>query len=74
MSDAKRQNRESKLSGGDTELRFVGVEFKPASDAQDRLRRLFTILAVHFAERDPVEEKQDRLADGQGTDEDREAE
>lgn len=27
------------------ELRFVGVNVNPAPDAQDRLRRLFTILA-----------------------------
>lgn len=27
------------------ELRVAGVNFKPAPDAQDRLRRLFTILA-----------------------------
>ena len=70
MSDAKRQNRRSKPAGGDTELRFVGVEYKPAPDAQDRLRRLFTILAAHFAERDQVEEKQDRLADGPPADDD----
>ena len=64
MSDAKRQSRKSKPAGGDTELRFVGVEFKPAPDAQDRLRRLFTILAAHFAERGSVEDKRDRPADG----------
>ena len=29
----------------DPELKVVGIDFKPAPDAQDRLRRLFTILA-----------------------------
>jgi len=70
MSDAKKYSGKSKTAGGESELRFVGVEFKPAPDAQDRLRRLFTILAAHFAEREPVEEKQDRLAGGQSTDDD----
>jgi len=55
MSDAKKYSGKSKTAGGESELRFVGVEFKPALDAQDRLRRLFTILAAHFAQRDPVE-------------------
>ena len=27
------------------EMRVVGIDFKPAPDAEDRLRRLFTILA-----------------------------
>ena len=26
-------------------MRVVGIDFKPAPDAEDRLRRLFTILA-----------------------------
>jgi len=75
MSDAKKYSGKSKTAGGESELRFVGVEFKPAPDAKDRLRRLFTILAAHFAQRDQVEEKQDRLAGGQSADdEDRGAE
>ncbi len=74
MSDAKKYSGKSKAAGGDTELRFVGVEFRPAPDAQDRLRRLFTILAAHFAERDPVEEKQVNFGDARSADEDRGAE
>ncbi|MDE2683213.1 MAG: hypothetical protein OXI54_03575 [Chloroflexota bacterium] len=70
MSDAKKYSGKSKPAGGDTELRFAGVEFKPAPDAQDRLRRLFTILAAHFAERDQVEDKRDHLANGQPSDDD----
>ncbi len=30
------------------------IEFNPSPDAEDRLRRLFTILASHFAEKDAV--------------------
>ena len=74
MSDAKKYSGKSKTAGGESELRFVGVEFKPAPDAQDRLRRLFTILAAHFAERDPVEEKQVNFDDARSADEDRGAE
>ena len=38
----KRRGR--KASDG-PELKVVGIDYKPAPDAQDRLRRLFTILA-----------------------------
>ena len=31
------------------ELRVVGIHFNPAPDAQDRLRRIFTILLEHAA-------------------------
>ena len=34
------------------ELRVVGIDFKPAPDAEERLRRLFTILA-RVVEGDP---------------------
>ena len=30
-------------------MRVVGIDFNPAPDAEDRLRRLFTMLASHFA-------------------------
>ena len=70
MSDAKKQSRKSKPAGEDTELRFVGVEVKPAPDAQDRLRRLFTILAAHFADKGAMDEKQVNFDDAQAADED----
>ena len=70
MKEASEQGKRPNRAKSEPEMRFVGVEFKPAPDAQDRLRRLFTILAAHFAERDPVEEKQDRFGDGQPADED----
>ena len=31
------------------ELKVVGIHFNPAPDAQDRLRRIFTILLEHAA-------------------------
>ena len=71
MSEVKKNGGKSKAAGGDTELRFVGVEVKPAPDAQDRLRRLFTILAAHFAERDAMAEKQVNFDDAQPADDDR---
>ena len=37
--------RKKKKAGNAPELRVVGIDFKPAPDAEDRLRRLFTILA-----------------------------
>ena len=39
-----------KNSGKDSpDLRVVGIHFNPAPDAQDRLRRIFTILLEHAA-------------------------
>ena len=63
MKEAKGQDKKARTAGKAPELRVVGVEFKPAPDAQDRLRRLFTILAGHFDERDADERKQNRSTD-----------
>ena len=30
-------------------MRVVGIDLNPAPDGQERLRRLFTLLASHFA-------------------------
>ena len=70
MKEAREQGKGPNRARSEPELRFVGVEFKPAPDAQDRLRRLFTILASHFADKDSIDEGQDRFADGQPADED----
>ena len=35
-------------------MRVVGMDFKPAPDAQDRLRRLFTILARVVEDHPPI--------------------
>ena len=63
MSDTNQQTGKRKPTDNGTDLRFVGVEFKPAPDAQDRLRHLFTILAGHFAERDADEKRQSPATD-----------
>ena len=47
------------MARNEPELRVVGVDFKPAPDAQDRLRRLFTLLAAQFAEQNPSATKRD---------------
>ena len=44
--------RKKKKAGDAPELRVVGIDFKPAPDAEERLRRLFTILA-RMVEDDP---------------------
>ena len=45
------------------ELRVVGIEVKPAPDAQERLRRLFTIL-VELAQDDQPLPETDPQPDG----------
>ena len=43
-------HKKRKSSGGDSpELRVVEINYNPAPDAEDRLRRLFTILVKHAA-------------------------
>ena len=50
MNDSKSQTR-PKTPGRDAgELRVVAINCNPAPDAQDRLRRLFTLLLKHAAE------------------------
>ena len=44
MEDTKRRNRRRKPARDAPEIRVVGIDVKPAPDAQERLRRLFTIL------------------------------
>ena len=46
-----RPNRRRRPAGEDPEMRVVGIDVKPAPDAQERLRRLFTIL-VELAQDD----------------------
>ena len=47
------------------ELRVVGIDVKPAPDAEDRLRRLFTIL-VRLVEDDPPTPGKDSSPDEGG--------
>ena len=51
MEDANGQNRKRRPARDAPELRVVSITCNPAPDAQDRLRRLFTILA-RLAEHD----------------------
>ena len=52
MEDAKRKNRRRRPGGDAPEMRVVGIDFKPAPDGEEQLRRLFTIL-VKLVEDDP---------------------
>ena len=51
MADASNKNKPSKSGRGDPELGIVRIRYNPAPDAQDRLRRLFTLL-VRYATAD----------------------
>ena len=56
------------------ELRVVGIDFKPAPDAEERLRRLFTILA-RLVEGDLATPEAESLqGEGEGKDEDEDGE
>ena len=44
MKDTKGQNSKRRPAGGSSEMRIVGIDWNPAPDAEERLRRLFTIL------------------------------
>ena len=70
MKEAGEQGKRPNRARSEPELRVAGIDFRPAPDAQNRLRRLFTILAAHFADKDSVDEGQDRFADRQPADED----
>ena len=48
MADASKRNRPKSPSRDGPELGVVRIRSKPAPDAQDRLRRLFTLL-VRYA-------------------------
>ena len=62
MEDTAGKNRRRKPARDEPELRFVGIDVKPAPDAQDRLRRIFTILLEHAASERHAPEK-DSLPD-----------
>ena len=52
MKDRKGQKRRGRPAGDAPEMRVVGIDFNPAPDAGERLRRLFTML-VKLVEDDP---------------------
>ena len=59
MKEAREQGKRPNRAKSEPELRVAGVDFKPAPDAQARLRRLFTLLATQFAEQNASANKQD---------------
>ena len=66
MEDAtgkNQPNRRRRTARDEPELRVVGIDVKPAPDAQARLRRLFTIL-VELAQDDPPRPETDPQPDG----------
>ncbi len=69
MRDKEAQNRR-KNPGGDTpELRVVGIDLNPAPDAEDRLRRLFTILVKHVTRDGAAPPKQESSLENGGAEE-----
>ena len=48
----KRQKRRGRLEGDTPDMKVVSIKFNPGPDAEDRLRRLFTML-LKFAKSDP---------------------
>lgn len=54
MSQRKGQKTRQKPDGDESEMRVVGIDFKPAPDAEERLRRLFTILFELVGEHPPT--------------------
>ena len=65
MKDTTRDNqpnRRRRPAGQDPELRVVGIDVKPAPDAQERLRRLFAIL-VELAQDAPPRPETDPQPD-----------
>ncbi len=47
MRDTKKQGKQSRRRRASPEPRVVSIEFNPGPDAEDRLRRVFTILVNH---------------------------
>ncbi len=66
MKDTNSQNKPKRPAKESPELRVVSIDFNPGPDAQDRLRRLFTLL-VKYAVRDrQLPPRADSSPDGGG--------
>ena len=50
MRGRKKRDRRRRSCREGPQLRLAGIDCKPAPDAEDRLRRLFTILIRHAKE------------------------
>ena len=61
MEETKSQDKPKGSSRGGPELGVMSMDFNPGPDAQDRLRRLFTLL-VEYATRDKFPPSPDGLA------------
>ena len=57
MKDANNQNKRRNSRADSQELTVVGIDYNVGPDAEDRLRRIFTILLGHAAR-----ERQDATA------------
>ncbi len=63
MKQAKSRSQAKTNGGASGELRVVAINCNPAPDAQDRLRRLFTLLLEHTAgegQTSPLAEDEER--------------
>ena len=47
MEDKQKYRRMGRSAENTPEMKVVGIAFKPGPDAEDRLRRLFTLLLKH---------------------------
>ena len=74
MEDAKRQNGRPKPEEDFSEFGEVRVVSKPAPDAEDRLRRLFTLLLGSSASDGQAESEKDLPSDDRQSDGQQEAE
>ena len=55
MESAKQRERTNRGHPGGPEPRVVAIEYRPAPDAEARLRRIATILLDHATRATPVE-------------------
>ena len=59
MSGTRNQGKPKNPRYAGPEPRIGRIECRPAPDAEDRLRRLFTLLAGHLASGDMIQPEQD---------------
>ena len=62
MEETRRQRKPTKSGRAGPEPRVVRIDCNPGPDAEDRLRRLFTLL-VRLAVRDNLPAREDRTGD-----------
>ena len=74
MNDKDRQNRRERPKRDDSEFGVVRVVSKPAPDAENRLRRLFTLLLEHAARERQAAPATDSLPEADFSDDHIEAE